>query len=225
MNAAALSSVLTPVHIFVLVCVVVGAGLALAYYLRLRRREAIAALAASTGLEFSAEGPDPDSLEGTGLRLLRAGRRRDAVNQVKLRTASGELRVFDYSYVSGSGKNQTTHSFTVALFECDRLTAPDFDLRPETFIYKLADMVGFNDIDLPAFPVFSEKYRLTGPDAAAVHMFFTPERAAWFERTPGLYVQGSGKYVLLFKRERQLPADAWQGFLEEAKVFAAEVLK
>ncbi len=216
---------LTPVDIFALVSLVVGGGVALAYYLRLRRRQALAALAASMGLEFSTEGPDAAYLEGTGLSLLRSGRRRAAENLLRTRVPAGELMLFDYSYVTGSGKNQSTHSFTVALFECGGLTAPDFDLRPENLLYKLGELVGFKDIDLPAFPVFSDKYRLTGADEAAIHMFFTPERAAWFERNQGLYVQGAGRFVLLCKGERQLPPDAWQGFLEEAKVFAAEVLK
>lgn len=216
---------LTPVHLFVIISAVVAGGVALSYYMRYRRRSALAALAASAGLPFSADGQDFLSLEGTGVELLRTGHSRDAANMTRLGVPAGELRVFDYSYVTGSGKNRNSHDFTVALFECSTLQAPQFDLRPETLLYKLGEMAGFKDIDLPAFPVFSEKYRLTGPDEAAVHMFFTPERAAWFERNQGLYVQASGKFVLLFKKEGLLPVSAWQGFIEEARIFAAEVLK
>jgi hypothetical protein len=138
---------------------------------------------------------------------------------------SGRLRIFDYEYVTGGGRGSAAHPFTLALIDCGGCPVPDFDLKPESLIYKIGEIVGFKDIDLPAFPVFSDKYRLTGPDEAAVRMFFTPDRAAWFERNLGLRVQGANGHAVMFKRAGVLPAEAWPGFIEEAKAFATEVLR
>lgn len=196
----------------------------LAFYMEWRRRNALAALAASMGLLFSKDGPDQAELEATGLELFKLGHSRAASCLIETQLSGGRLRFFDYKYVIGSGKNSQTCKLTLALIHCS-CQVPHFDLKPESFLYKIGELIGFKDIDLPAFPVFSDKYRLTGPDETAVHMFFTPSRAAWFERNLGLYVQGAPGCALLFKRETRLPADAWQGFMEEAKAFAQEVLR
>ena len=200
-------------------------GLGLAFYFTWRRRKDLEELAASMGLSFSAQGPEAYALEATGLEVFRQGRSRKATNLIQVSGPAGLMKFFDYKYVTGGGKNSSTHRLTLALIECGGCPVPNFDLKPESFIYKIGEMVGFKDIDLPAFPVFSDKYRLTGPDEASVHMFFTPHRAAWFERTPGLSVQGAPGYMVLFKRDGALPVNAWQPFMEEAKIFSSEVLK
>jgi len=194
----------------------------LAVYLPRKRRKDLEALAVSMGLPFSAQGPDTG---GTGLELFRAGHSRSAANRIEARVLDFTINVFDYSYVTGSGKHRNSHNFTLALIRCPGTGVPVFDLKPETFLYKLGELVGFKDIDLPAFPLFSEKYRLTGPNETAAHVFFTPRRAAWFEVNPGLRVQGAPGWVLFFRKEGRLRVADWQPFIEEAKAFAAEVLR
>lgn len=203
----------------------VAAGFGVVYYLDWKRGNTLAALAASMGLPFSKDGPELYFLENTRLEIFNLGRSRKASNLIEIAVPSGQLQVFDYKYTTGSGRSSHTHQFTLALCSCGKCDIPHFDLKPETLMHKIGEAVGFKDIDLPAFPVFSDKYRLTGPDEAAVHMFFNPDRAAWFERNQGLRVQGAPGYGLLFKKETRLPVDAWQTFIEEAKTFAAEALK
>ncbi|OGR77024.1 MAG: hypothetical protein A2X32_07000 [Elusimicrobia bacterium GWC2_64_44] len=197
----------------------------LAFYFNWRRRKDLEELAVSMGLEFSPEGPEQHELEASGLEIFRLGRGRKASNLIKVRGGAGEIRVFDYRYTIGGGKSSQTHTFTLALMANLRCEVPQFELKPETFLYKIGEAIGFKDIDLPAFPDFSDKYRLTGPDEAAVHMFFTPRRAAWFEANPGLWAQGAPCHVVFFKRVGHLPVSAWQSFIEEAKTFAAEILR
>lgn len=211
-----------PVAVFLGVVAIV---VALAFYFNWRRRKDLEELAVSMGLEYSPEGPELHELEASGLEIFRLGRGRKASNLIKVRGSAGDLRVFDYRYTTGGGKSSQTHSFTLALIGGVRCQVPQFELKPETFLYKIGEAIGFKDIDLPAFPEFSDKYRLTGPDEAAVHMFFTPRRAAWFEANQGLWAQGAPSHVVFFKRTGHLPVSAWQPFIEEAKVFAAEILR
>lgn len=199
--------------------------LGLAFYLNWRRRKGLEELAASMGAEYSEAGPAQEELDATGLELFRFGRARKASNLIRVRGASADLRVFDYRYTTGSGKSSQTHNFTVALIAGPRAKIPRFVLKPENFLHKIGEFVGFRDIDLEGFPVFSDKYRLTGPDEAEVRAFFTPQRAAWFERNLGLSVQGAPGYALFMKGERYLPVGSWQGFIEEARAFAAEALR
>lgn len=203
---------------------IVAAIVGFAFYLNWRRRKELEELAASMGLEYSPEGPGVAELEATGLELFRLGRSRRATNLVGVRGAAAGIRVFDYRYVTGGGKSSQAHNFTLALIE-SRCAVPRFELKPESLLYKLGEAVGFKDIDLPSFPEFSDKYRLTGPDEAAVRAFFTPQRAAWFERNQGLSVQGAPGHIVFFRRDGHLAVSAWQPFIEEARAFAAEVLR
>lgn len=211
-----------PVFIFIGVA---AAFLSLVFYFKWKRRKDLEELAASIGLSFSAEGPDEDGLGRSGLEVFATGRSRKASNLLTSQSGAGQMSFFDYHYVTGSGRNSQTHNLTVALIECSRVQIPYFDLKPEGLLYKIGEMLGFKDIDLPAFPLFSDKYRLTGPDEKSVHLFFTPQRAAWFERNLGLRVQGAPGHLVIFKGAGQLPVNSWQGFIEETKAFAAEVLR
>src|SRR3989338_4663577 len=211
-----------PVFIFIGIA---AAFLSLVYYFKWKRRKGVEELASSMGLGFDPGGPDLALLEGTGIELSWLGHSRKAFNLVRIQSGRGNISVFDYSLVTGSGRNSHTASFTLALIECSGCSIPVFDLKPESFIYKLGEAIGFKDIDLPAFPLFSDKYRLTAPDETSVHLFFTPQRAAWFERNLGLRVQGAPGHLVVFKRAGQLPVNSWQGFMEEMKAFAAEVLR
>lgn len=212
-------------YVFLLPVAVVLGALGLVWYAALLRRRKLEELAASMGLLFSEAGPDAGFLEGTGLEIFNTGRARRARNLIKMQVQHGNISVFDYNYTTGYGKNRHTLTFTLALIETAGLQLPAFDLKPESLMYKIGEFIGFKDIDLPAFPVFSDKYRLTGPDETAVRMFFSPERAAWFERNLGLHVQGCRGCAVFFKRSGPLPPEAWLNFIEEAKIFTAEVLK
>ena len=189
-----------------------------------RRRAAIEELAAAQGLQYSPDGPEPRELEATGLELFRLGHSRRARSMIQIPARAGLLRVFDYRYFTGSGRGRSVNAFTVALAACPGRQVPRFDLKPESFLHKLGEFAGFGDIDLPEYPEFSGKYRLTGPDEAAVTAYFNPVRVAWFENHQGLRVQGAAGWLLLNRREGELPAAEWEGFIEEARAFAAETL-
>lgn len=205
--------------------IVAGVGLLvifLALYLPWRRRKDLRELAASQGLLFSEQGP---AVSDFGHDLFCGGRAKSSENRIQFRTPDYTIDFFDYSYVTGSGRSRSTHRYTVALIQAFKVQVPDFDLKPENFLHKLGELVGFKDIDLPAFPLFSEKYRLTALDEAEVRLFFAPRRAAWFEQNHGLRVQGAPGALLFIKRRGLLPVGDWPAFMEEVKAFAVSVLR
>lgn len=198
-----------------------------AFYSAYLRRKALAELAASMGLSFSADGPDAALLAQTGLELFSLGRSRKAHNLIEERqTGAGPaISFFDYRYTTGSGKNSRTHCFTLALFACAGKGLPCFELKPENILYKLGELVGFKDIDIPSSPVFSDKYRLTGADEAAVLSFFSPEAVARLEREHGWRAEGGRNYLLLFRASGLVPKDDYSAFMLDAKALAASLVK
>lgn len=211
-------------HPFVFFALLFGGIAALAWWSEKRRREELARLAAMQGLQYSPDGPDVYALENTGLEIFGHGRGRRARNLIVLPSRAGEISFFDYSYSTGHGKSRTTHAYTLALVACGGKPVPHFDLKPENFLHKIGEAIGFKDIDLPGFPVFSDKYRLTGPDEASVLGFFSPQRVVWLENRLGLRVQGAPGWLLLFKKAGPLPSGEWEPFMEDVKTFVAEAL-
>lgn len=194
------------------------------FWQRKRRRMALEALAASMGLPFNEYGPAQRALEETGFELFGLGNSQNAGNMIEVPFSGGRIQIFDYRYTTGGGRSRTTHNFTVALIPC-ACGIPSFDLKPETFMHKIGELIGFKDLDFPDFPLFSDKYRLLALDDGSARAFFNPSRLAWFERNPGLYVQGMPGNALLLRTGTCLPAEEWPAFIERAKIFAAEVLR
>nr|MBA3768258.1 hypothetical protein [Acidobacteriota bacterium] len=76
----------------------------------------------------------------------------------------GRAAVFDYTYVTGGGKNSQRHNLTVAYFQSNNLRLPLFSLRPENVFHKMFGAFGYQDIDFANRPEFSKRYLLRGQD-------------------------------------------------------------
>ena len=100
----------------------------------------------------------------TGFNLFQHGRSRRIRNIAYGRVDDVEVMLFDYSYVTGSGKNRRTHDQTVGFFQSDALLLPEFVARPEGLFDKIGQVFGYQDIDLPMHPEFSRRYILRGTD-------------------------------------------------------------
>ena len=215
------------VHPFIIFAALVIPIVGIAYYLTYRRRKALSELAASMGLLFTEKGPEPDYLERTGLGIFSLGHNRAASNLMEIRGSgsSPDISFFDYRYTTGGGRSNHTHAFTVALFDLKTSKAPSFELKPETFIYKIGELVGFKDIDIPTSPLFSDKYRLTGPNEMEILSFFHPGVVAYFEQHLGWQAQGAGRYLLVFKGEKPVAPSDYQAFMEETKNMVSSIVK
>lgn len=211
-----------PFLFFAVIPLIIG----LAGYMTYKRKKDLEQLALSNGLSF-----DPDAallpyLENSGMDIFNRGRARKARNLI-IASAPGAAKAyfFDYSYVTGSGKNSSTHSFTLAFFEFSQSVFPRFELRPENFLDKVGEMLGYQDIDVDGFPEFSKKYRLTGPDRAAVLAFFGSQTVSFLEMNLGWSIQASGQNLIAFKRAATVPVAEYRTFMEEAKNLIAAIAR
>ena len=200
------------------IALVVILAIVAAVYLSYKRKKDLERLALSAGLAFDTDAAGLPYLENSGIDLFNLGHSRKCSNQI-ISSGAGADRVFffDYSYVTGSGKSRVAHSYTLAFFEFSRSIFPRFALRPENFLDKLGEMIGFQDIDIDGFPAFSKEYKLNGPDIAAVRAFFGPRIVNYFEQNPGWRVQAAGQRIIAFKKETLVPAAGYQAWMEESK--------
>ena len=75
-----------------------------------------------------------------------------------------DINVFDYRFTISTGKTSVTKEQTVFFMNSKELGLPDFYMKPEHFLHKIAAFLGFEDIDFEEFPGFSDQYHLKGED-------------------------------------------------------------
>ncbi|HUS91074.1 MAG TPA: hypothetical protein VM695_04450 [Phycisphaerae bacterium] len=126
------------------------------------RRKEMLAFAQRRGLTF-----DPGKYHGLDDRFpafdcLRRGHGRYAHNRVFGDWNGRDCLLFDYRYVTGSGKNRHTHHFSAIILASDVPLKPLL-IRPEGFFDKIADFFGFDDIDFESAE-FSREFCVKGPD-------------------------------------------------------------
>ena len=121
-----------------------------------QEREAMAALATELGVQFYIE--DPWDLPGRygQFDLFDAGHSKHATNVLCGNVDGRNMVAFDYSYKTGSGKDESTHSYQAVVLDLPIL-APHLALRDENFLDTIASWVGHDDLDFES-EAFSKAY-------------------------------------------------------------------
>lgn len=127
-----------------------------------RRREAMKKYAASLGCSFS-PGKDWSFDEHySGFGQLRKGSNRYAYNIISGRKGEHDIKVFDYHYETHStnskGRRQTHHHYFSAVIYHTGLPVKPLFIRPENFLDKFTEFIGFDDIDFESNEFSSNFY-------------------------------------------------------------------
>ena len=120
-------------------------------------------------------------------------------------TGDRSVCVFQFSYITGSGKSRTSHIQSVVLIVSSKMNLPSFLLEPENILLKIGEIIGGGDIDFTESPAFSSKYLLKGSDLERITMLFSPEVRAFFEQNPGWSVEGMGDSLIAYRQGRLWP--------------------
>ena len=134
----------------------------LGYIGSLKRREAMAAVAAKLGLQFM---PGKDRYMPKRYRFLdklRQGSSRYAFNVLSGSYQGHEVLLFDYHYKTGSGKNTHHHYLSFFILHL-RVSFPELIIGPEGIFSKIAQAVGYDDIDFESHE-FSRKFCVRSKD-------------------------------------------------------------
>jgi hypothetical protein len=143
-----------------------------------------------------------------------------------LTSPAGERRaiLFDYRYVTGSGKSTHTHRQTVFYATSDELALPSFSLRPENFLFRFAQLLGYQDIDFPGRPEFSRMFVLRGENEARVRGAFSDGVLGFFEKRPGACAAAIGGELLLWRPGKYATPVEAKALIDEGDALALRFL-
>ncbi|NKB35732.1 MAG: tetratricopeptide repeat protein [Gammaproteobacteria bacterium] len=188
------------------------------FWLREKKRsKSFAQLAKELYFDFT-ESDTPDSIpDHDQFPLLNQGRSRRVINKMHSSLSKNEPVIFGYKYTTGSGRNSSTYSQTVAWLAHTK-SLPDFQLRPENILHKIGDMFGVKDIDFPERPIFSKKYLLKGEDGGGlISNLFSEPVLSYFEEHSGISVESCHSSILIYFANKRLKPDEIPIFIKQAK--------
>jgi len=206
----------TPVLVVLAVAALFGGAIYVAVQMERKRTEAMLATCQAMGFTFEEKG-DVDALcSWADLPVFGRGHSKRAKNVMTGRTAERDVKVLDYQYTVGGGKNSHTYSQTLALFPGGGPGVPDFSLEPENFLHKIGEVFGYQDIDFDSNPEFSGAYLLRGPDEAAIRTAITSDIQGYFAQQPGWHVEVRSGNVGIYRSGKRCKPEETPAFLAEA---------
>ena len=169
-----------------IVFVVVFAALAFFIYFynqkkERERTEQFRAVAAQLAWKFAEESPLNMIAGIEHFTLFNQGHSKQIKNFMYGEANGVKAAVFDYVFVTGSGKHRSVHHQSVTYLEPANLRVPYFSLRPEGFMTKIFQAFGYQDIDFGQRPEFSKQYLLRGQDEPAIRQAFNDRLLSFFE--------------------------------------------
>lgn len=202
------------------------AGVVLAQWADAKRRRELAEFARANGFEFLAKPPFERFAAYRPLQPFDAGHSRSAANLLYGPRNGIDWELFDYRYVTGSGKSRQTYHVGVAAAKVG-LAFPAMQIRPEGLFDKLAAAVGFDDIDFES-EEFSRRYYVKSANRKLAYDLLHPQMLEYLLGLPKLHWQFSGPRVLICKTGRYGVADlpgimtAIEGFLARVPEFVRQ---
>ena len=132
------------------------------YLSALKRREAMMAVATKLSLSFHYPKNRDIARRYRFLDKLRRGSNRYAYNILSGRYQNHEVILFDYHYQTGSGKD--THHYNISFFILHMTRSfPELVIGPEGFFSKIAQAIGYDDIDFESHE-FSRRFCVRSKD-------------------------------------------------------------
>ena len=210
--------------IFAAILAVIGIGLVKVFLKRLRIKK-IKTLAESSGFVYEEHPEFGFELRRLGIGLFGLGNPASELHSLKDASVLPGTWYFDYQYTVSGYRTSSTYNCAVALFKSAELSLPQFELSPETIADRINDLLAKSDIDLAQYPVFSQKYALSGPDRERIISLFSPALVAFFEQLRGNWrVQAADGCVIAFKNG-YVSAEDYPAFIEEARTIFRAFLK
>jgi len=173
-----------------------------------KRREAMAALAGRLGLRFY---PDKDyglARQYRFLDKLRAGSNRYAFNILSGTYRDYEVAAFDFHYethsTSSKGHRQTHHHYFSFFMLQLPAVFPELTIGKEGFFSKIAQAVGYDDIDFESHE-FSRLFCVRSHDKKFAYDVCNARMIEYLLTQPDLTLEIEGSVLGLFFRRRLKP--------------------
>lgn len=181
------------------------------------RTEQLGQLALTMGFTFE-PALDLEVLKGFGdLPVYGHGHSKKVSNVMTGQAGERDVKLFDYRYTTGSGKNSHTWNQSVALFPRAGEGLPDLLLAPENIFHKIGAVFGYQDIDFDTSPDFSSHYLLRGPDETAIRSVFSADALTFFAAQRGWHVEIAAGNLGIYRADKRCKPEEIRSFLEEAQ--------
>lgn len=207
-----------PGFIFLGIVVVVGV-LLISHLFEQKRRRILADFAARHGLRFVPGRVRDHAIESMGFALMGRGHTRRVRNMVTGHLHGREVTLCEYRYTTGSGKNQSTHTFTCGAWQ---LPVPlgHTAIRPEGLFDRVAEWFGQNDIDFESSE-FSRRYHVNGDDRREVYAVLHPRMMEFIMASDVRHLEIIGRTAMVHRDEGSLTPGLCDWFLDLGKGFDA----
>jgi hypothetical protein len=216
--------------IVVLFVLAFAALVAWQYYAAQRRRQELAQWAAARGLSFD-PGRDYTLDERFSFGCLRQGHRRYAYNRMAGTWQGYELLGFDYHYETYShdskGRRQTHHHHFSAVILKSPVPLKQLFIRPEGFLDRLAEFIGFDDIDFESIE-FSREFYVKAPDKRWAYDVLHPRTMEFLLHSPRFSIPFDGEWAIAYRASRFKPeefgaaAEVLRGIIERLPRYLVE---
>jgi hypothetical protein len=185
------------------------------YQARKRRGEALQQLANEMRWTFSPQGDDTLRTTFGAFKLFSTGHSKRLDNVLRGTAQETSAAFFDYQYTTGAGKSRHTSRHTVLWLGLGGRPLPHFFLRPEHLFDKMADWMGYKDIDFENYPEFSKRYLLRGENEHEIRRLFGPRLIELLEKESGLCMEGDAGNLILYRQRGRLKVDEMRSFLQK----------
>jgi hypothetical protein len=157
-----------------------------------KRREALGVLAEQLGLQFCQERNYQMADRFAFLDKLRQGSNRYAHNMISGTYEGHDIFVFDYHYETEStdsdGDRSTTHHhFSFFILTLEKFF-PELTIAKESFFSKIAQAVGFDDIDFESHE-FSKKFVVRSKDKKLAYDFCNAQMIEYLLGHPNINIE------------------------------------
>ena len=188
------------VLVVILVAAVVVAGLWYSYYRKKQREQALATFAGQHGLEYSKS--DPYGLLSHGFHLFRQGDGRGC-EEVLAGTWQGlPVKEADYWYYTQStdseGRTSRSYKYFSVIIADLQAAMPYVSVSKESVFSRLADHLGFHDIDFES-EQFNREFQVKSPDREFAFKLIDARMIQWLLSTGGTFgFEAQGPNVLVY---------------------------
>ena len=92
---------------------------------------------------------------------------------------------------------------------------PEFSLRPDTPLYRLASFFGYQRIAFESHPTFSQTFLLRASDESGMRQVFDDEALTFFEQAPNVCVRLEDDWLLFYRQGLRIKPAEIRSFLDE----------
>jgi hypothetical protein len=192
-------------HLAILFLVIFGFSIIYGKYVYGKRRKELASLALRRGFTFTPESNRFFNDKYPNFSCLKKGGDCYAYNIMTGTLADREFLGCDYHYATGSGRSRSEHFFSLVIIQSPILLEPLL-VRPETFSDKLAELVGFSDINFESAE-FSKKFYIKSPDKKWAYDIIHPQMMEFLLASPMFSIQFDLLSIIVYRDNTFSPAD------------------